>query len=63
MRPHGHGYLAMVVIVLDPLAVEAWIRVHAEVVGPGGAVEELPLRTLPRCTARAAPLVLTQVSR
>jgi hypothetical protein len=53
----------MVVIVLDPLAVEAWIRVHAEVVGPGGAVEELPLRTLPRCTARAAPLVLTQVSR
>ena len=37
--------------------------VRAEVVGPGGAVEELPLRTLPRCTDRAAPSVLTQVSR
>jgi hypothetical protein len=38
-------------------------KVRAEVVGPGGAVEELPLRTLPRCTDRAAPSVLTQVSR
>jgi hypothetical protein len=37
--------------------------VRAEVVGPGGAVEELPLRTLPRCTDRAAPSVLTRVSR
>lgn len=37
--------------------------VRAEVVGPGGVVEELPLRTLPRCTDRAAPSVLTQVSR
>jgi hypothetical protein len=38
-------------------------KVRTEVVGPGGAVEELPLRTLPRCTDRAAPSVLTQVSR
>jgi hypothetical protein len=37
--------------------------VRAEVVGPGGAVEELPLRTLPRCTDRAALSVLTQISR
>jgi hypothetical protein len=38
-------------------------KVRAEVVGPGGAVEELPLRTLPRCTDRAGPSVLTRVSR
>jgi len=37
--------------------------VRAEVVGPGGAVEALPLRTPPRCTDRAAPSVLTRVSR
>jgi hypothetical protein len=37
--------------------------VRAEVVGPGGAVEELPLRTLPRCTDRAALSVLTRLSR
>jgi hypothetical protein len=34
--------------------------VRAEVVGPGGAVEELPLRTLPRCTDRATASVLTR---
>jgi hypothetical protein len=38
-------------------------KVRAEVVGPGGAVEELPLRTLPRCTDPAAPSVLTKDSR
>jgi hypothetical protein len=37
--------------------------VRAEVVGPGGAVEELPLRELPRCADRTAPSVLTRVSR
>jgi hypothetical protein len=37
--------------------------VRADVVGPGGTVEELPLRTLPRCTDRAAPSVLTRVNR
>ena len=34
-------------------------EVRAEVVGPGGAVEELPLRTLPRCTDPTAPSVLS----
>jgi hypothetical protein len=38
-------------------------KVRADVVGPGGAVEELPLRTLPRCTDRSAPSVLTRISR
>jgi Phosphotransferase enzyme family len=46
--PHGHAYLAIVVIVLDPLTVEAWIRVHAEPVGAIRTVHQRPWATVLR---------------